>query len=98
MSSNEIEIMENVQTINFTTEETDIIKNITDSYTSLYRQAKAIQEEITKSENHLKDLVVEMDQLKESEVSFFQNLASKYDLDPLTIANAAAVHVLHQKK
>ena len=98
MSSNEIEIMENVQTINFTTEETDIIKNITDSYTSLYRQAKAIQEEIAKSENHLKDLVVEMDHLKESEVSFFQNLASKYDLDPLTIANAAAVYVLHQKK
>ena len=98
MSSNETRIMENVQTINFTAEETDIIKNITDSYTSLYRQAKTIQEEILKSENHLKDLMAEMEVLKESEFAFFQNLAGKYDLDPLTIANAAAVHVLHQKK
>ena len=98
MSSNEIIIMENTQTINFTAEETDTIKNITNSYTSLYRQAKTIQEEIAKSENHLKDLIVEMDQLKESEFAFFQNLSSKYDLDPKTVANEAANYILHTKK
>jgi hypothetical protein len=90
--------IEEQKTVSFSAEEILQIKNITISYTEMYKEAVKIQDEITQSEEQLRKLITNIDKLKETEYALFKDLAAKKDLEPQTIANAAANYILNEKR
>lgn len=71
--------------INFTTEEIEKGREITQKYVSLYEQTVNLQETITKATLALSNLANDMQEVKQEEIEFFGNLSHKYDLELNTV-------------
>lgn len=84
--------------LTFSIEEIKKIREITDKYSEVYVEVIKIQQEITKSESRLKQLIENMEMLKKSEYDLFIDLAAKKNLEPQTIARAAANYILSEKQ
>jgi len=94
MTSKDLTVETDYATVSFTQEEATEIRRITDIYSELYKKAIMIQQEIESSEKNLLGLAKDMDDLKNVEKGFFDTIATRLDLDPNTIANAAASLIL----
>lgn len=71
--------------INFTSEEIEKGKDITQKYVTLYEKAVNLQETITKATLALSNLAKDMEETKNNEIEFFGNLSHKYDLELNTV-------------
>ena len=99
MSSKDCNMKENTnEQINFSAEEVNDIQEITNKYSEMYAEALKIQQEISKSELRLTSLIENMEELKKREYNLFINLAAKKNLEPQTIAHAAANYILIKKQ
>lgn len=99
MSSNDLimEATEN-QTVTFTASEISQIKDITEKYSEMYKEAVKIQQEISQSETRLLTLIKDMEDAKRSELDLFTNLAEEKNMDAKTVATAAANYILSEKR
>jgi len=98
MTSKDLTVETDFAKVTFTVEEAEAIHRITDTYSELYKKAIILQAEIENSERSLIELAKEMEEVKTEENDFFQEIANRLDLEPNTIANAAANLVLTSKK
>jgi hypothetical protein len=94
MTSNELKVETPFAKVTFSQEEGLEIRRITNIYSDLYKKAIDLQKEIENSEKNLVELAKEMEDLKSTEQDFFQEIATRLDLEPNTVANAAANLVL----
>ena len=85
------------QKVNFTHEEITQIRDITKKYSEMHKEAVRIQEELSQSSSRLSTLIKEMEEVKRTEYDLFMDLAVKKDLEPKTVAIAAANHILNEK-
>jgi hypothetical protein len=98
MSSKETaEASKNLE-INFSPSELESIQQISNSYSLLYRKAMTVRKQIDESTKQLNEVAEEMENLKKEETLFFQTIAANLDVEPRTVANAAANYVLSQAK
>jgi uncharacterized protein YaaN involved in tellurite resistance len=84
--------------LSFSHEEVKNIREITDKYSKMYVEAMKIQQEISESETRLRNLIEDMEALKQHEYDLFMNLAASKNLEPQTIAKAAANYILSEKQ
>ena len=90
MSSNESQQTDIV----FTTEETELIKNITLEYQQVMKSAIMVQKVLDDAEQDLVIVTEAAEQIKLAETNLFEDMAIKYDLDPITLQNIAANKIL----
>jgi len=90
MSSNDSQQID----IAFTTEESELIKNITLEYQQVMKSAFIVQKAIEDAEKDLVIVTEAAEQIKIAETALFEELAVKYDLDPTTLQNIAANKIL----
>jgi hypothetical protein len=99
MSSNDLNMeATEKQNVTFTADEISQIKDITEKYSEMYKEAVQIQQEISQSESRLLSLIKEMEDAKRSELDLFTNLAEEKQMDPKTVATAAANYILSEKR
>ena len=94
MTYNELKVETPFAKVTFSQEEGLEIRRITNTYSDLYKKAIDLQKEIENSEKNLMELAKDMEDLKKTEQDFFEGIATRLDLEPNTIANAAANLVL----
>ena len=82
----------------FSAGEISEIQKITDNYSLLYRKAMTVRKQIDESTLQLNEIAQEMENLKRDETTFFQQIAANYDVEPKTVATAAANFILSQAK
>jgi hypothetical protein len=80
--------------IDFSSTELEEIQKITANYSLLYQKAMSVRKQIDESTKQLNELAQEMESLKKEETLFFQTIAANLDIEPKTVANAAANYVL----
>ena len=90
MSSNESQQTDIV----FTTEETELINNITIEYQQVMKSAIMVQKVLDDAEQDLVIVTEAAEQIKLAETNLFEDMAIKYDLDPITLQNIAANKIL----
>lgn len=90
MSSNESQQTDIV----FTTEETELIKNITLEYQQVMKSAIMVQKVLDDAEQDLVIVTEAAEQIKLAETNLFEDMAIKYDLDPITLQHIAANKIL----
>ena len=90
MSSNESQQTDIV----FTTEETELIKNITLEYQQVMKSAFMVQKVLEDAEQDLVIVTEAAEQIKLAETNLFEDMAIKYDLDPITLQHIAANKIL----
>ena len=78
----------------FTAEETTLIKNITLKYQQVMKSAVLVQKAIEDAEKDLVIVTEAAEQIKLAEANLFEEMAVKYDLDPITLQNIAANKIL----
>jgi hypothetical protein len=90
MSSNDSQQID----IIFTIEEIELIKNITLEYQQVMKSAFMVQKAIEDAEKDLVIVTEAAEQIKLVETNLFEEMAVKYDLDPITLQNIAANKIL----
>ena len=90
MSSNDSQQID----IIFTVEEIELIKNITLEYQQVMKSAFMVQKAIEDAEKDLVIVTEAAEQIKLVETNLFEEMAVKYDLDPITLQNIAANKIL----
>lgn len=90
MSSNESQQTDIV----FTTEENELIKNITLEYQQVMKSAFMVQKALEDAAQDLVIVTEAAEQIKLTETNLFEEMAVKYDLDPTTLQNIAANKIL----
>lgn len=94
MTSKDLTVETDFAKVVFSSEEAMEINRITEVYSELYKKAVSLQAEIENNERTLIELAKEMEEVKTGEQKFFQEIATRLDLEPNTVANAAANLVL----
>jgi hypothetical protein len=95
MSSKETTVsLDSKQEIQFTQSELQEIVSISESYSQLYRKAMIVRKQIDESTRQLNDLAGEMEHIKTNETHFFQTIAGNLNIEPKTVATAAANYIL----
>ena len=90
MSSNDSQQID----IAFTTEENELIKNLTLEYQQVMKSAFIVQKAIEDAEKDLVIVTEAAEQIKIAETTLFEDLSVKYDLDTATLQNIAANKIL----
>ena len=84
--------------IKFSSTELEEIQKISKNYSLLYQKAMSVRKQIDESTRQLNELAQEMESLKKEENFFFQTIAANLDIEPKTIASAAANYILSQAR
>ena len=97
MSSKEKTTTDKISTeITFSSTELEEIQKITKNYSLLYQKAMTVRKQIDESTRQLNELAQDMESLKKEENVFFQTIAANLDIEPKTVASAAANYILSQ--
>jgi DNA repair ATPase RecN len=82
--------------INFSSIELEEIQKISKNYSLLYQKAMSVRKQIDESTKQLNELAQDMESLKKEENVFFQTIAANLNIEPMTVASAAANYILSQ--
>lgn len=80
---------------NFTSEEIERIKAITQEYQKISKDALRVQKSIDEAKQELAWVVDKAEKVKAKETSLFEEMSMKYDLDSKTLQNIAADQLLN---
>jgi len=92
-----INLIPNESQVSFTEDEKTAIIEISNEYSSLYKEIVRIQEEIQNASDRVLELTTQMTTTSKREEELMLKIAAKHDLDPKTVSNEAANLILNSK-